>query len=235
MHAAVNLLGTAGAPDGSTVARFSDSLEINLADAKEVEKFRQSPLHYETQFEITPGSYTLKLAFPSGGEAFGKAGAPIVIEPYAADQFSISSLALSKGVRRTSEAGAQIEAALLEDKTPLIAKDLQVIPSGSNRFVKGEPAMFYFEIYEPLLAKPDPQNPTRLAIEIRILDRATGDVKSDSGIMQLDVSGNAGRPVIPQALRMSVQALAPGSYLLELSAADSARNLAKRTVDFDLK
>ena len=60
-------------------------------------------------------------------------------------------------------------------------------------------------------------------------------MKSDSGIMQLDVSGNAGRPVIPQALRMSVQALAPGSYLLELSAADSARNLAKRTVDFDLK
>jgi hypothetical protein len=58
--------------------------------------------------------------------------------------------------------------------------------------------MFYFEIYEPLLAKPDPQNPTRVAIEIRILDRATDEVKSDSGTMQLDLSGNAGRPGNPR-------------------------------------
>jgi VWFA-related protein len=235
MHAAVNLLGLATTPDGSTVARFSDTLEINLADGKEIEKFRLKPLHYETQFEITPGQYTLTLAFTSAGEAFGKLELPLAIENYRDNQFAISSLALSKEVRRTSEAGAEIEAFLLEDRTPLIAKDLQVVPSGSNIFRKGEPAMFYFEIYEPLLATPDPKNPVRVAIVIRILDRATGGAKSDSGLMQLDVSGDAGSPVIPAALKMPVQALAPGRYMLELTAADTASNLAKRTVDFDMK
>jgi hypothetical protein len=160
---------------------------------------------------------------------------PLAIENYRDSQFAISSLALSKEVRRTSEAGAEIEAFLLEDRTPLIAKDLQVVPSGSNMFRKDEPAMFYFEIYEPLLATPDPKNPVRVAIVIRILDRATGEAKSDSGLMQLDVSGDTGSPVIPAALKMPVQALAPGRYMLELTAADTASNLAKRTVDFDMK
>ena len=99
LHAGVSLLGIASAADGSTVARSSDTLEINLADAKEVEKFRQRPLHYETQFEITPGNYSLKLAFTSGGEAFGRLKLPLVIEPYESTQFSISSLALSKRCR----------------------------------------------------------------------------------------------------------------------------------------
>lgn len=95
--------------------------------------------------------------------------------------------------------------------------------------------MFYFEIYEPLLAKPDPRNPTLVGIQIRILDRSTGEAKSDSGIMQLDVSGSSGNPAIPVALKIPLQALGAASYLLELTAADTANNRAKRTVDFDLK
>jgi hypothetical protein len=235
LHAAVNLLGIAGAADGPPAARFSDTLDINLADPKEVDKFRQRAVHYETEFEIRPGSYSLKVAFTSAGDTFGRLELPLVIEPYESSQFSISSLALSKEVRRTSEAAAQIEASLLEDKTPLIAKDLQVIPSGSNVFRKGEPAMFYFEIYEPLLTTPDPQNPPRVGIQIRILDRSTGEAKSDSGIMQLDISGNGSNLAIPVALKIPLQALAAGSYTLEVTAADTNNNLAKRAVEFDVK
>jgi hypothetical protein len=74
-----------------------------------------------------------------------------------------------------------------------------------------------------------------ILIQIRILDRSTGEAKSDSGVMQLDVSGNGSNPAIPVALKIPLQALAAGSYLLELTAADTANNRARRTVDFDLK
>jgi len=235
MHAAVNLLGMASAGDGSVVAHFSDTLDVDLADSKEVEKLKGKPLHYETQFEMRPGSYNLKLAFTSSGEAFGKLELPLGIEPYESGQFWVSSLALSKEVRRTSEASAEIEASLLQDKTPLIAKDLQVVPSGSNLFRPGEAAMFYFEIYEPRLVNPDPKAPTVVAVEVRVLDRKTGAERSDSGLMRLDVSGNAGNLVIPVALKAPVQALAAGSYTLELTAADTADQIAKRTADFEMK
>ncbi len=175
------------------------------------------------------------MAFSAGDGAFGKLELPFAIDSYESNQFSISGLALSNVVRRTSEAGVEIEAPLLQDKTPLIAKDLQVIPSGSNVFRKGEPAMFYFEIYEPLLATPDPQNPPRVGIQIRILDRSTGEARSDSGIMQLDISGNGSNLSIPVALKIPLQALAAGSYTLEVTAADTNNNLAKRAVEFDLK
>jgi VWFA-related protein len=234
MHATVNLLGLAHARDGSVVAHFSDTLDVDLPDSKEVEKFQRKPLHYETQFEIASGTYDFKLAFSAGGEAFGKLELPLAIEPYESNQFSISSLALSKEVRRTTEASVEIEASLLQDKTPLIAKDLQVVPSGSNVFRQGEPAMFYFEIYEPRLVNAEPEKPT-VGIEIRVLDRQTRAQRSDSGVMRLDVSGDPGSPVIPMALKMPVQSLPPGSYVLELTAADTANRMAKRTADFEMK
>ena len=104
--------------------------------------------------------------FASAGEAVGKLELPIVIEPHDGSQFSLSSLALSHEVRRTSQAGAEIEASLLQDRTPLIGQDLQVVPSGSNVFRHGEPAMFYFELYEPRPAHPDPKQATLVGIQI---------------------------------------------------------------------
>jgi hypothetical protein len=41
--------------------------------------------------------------------------------------------------------------------------------------------------------------------------------------------------VIPIALKMPVQSLATGSYVLELTAADTANKIAKRTADFEMK
>jgi hypothetical protein len=101
-------------------------------------------------------------------------------------------------------------------------------------FRQGEPAMFYFEIYEPRLVNAEPEKPT-VGIEIRVLDRQTRAQRSDSGVMRLDVSGSAGSPVIPMALKMPVQSLPPGSYVLELTAADTANRIAKRTADFEMK
>jgi VWFA-related protein len=235
IHAAVNIIGMAYAADGSVITRFSDTLDLHLVDEKEIEALHRKGLHYESQFEIAPGTYNLKVAFTSAGEAFGKLEMPLVIEPHHDSQFSLSSLALSREVRRTSQSGAEIEASLLQDRTPLIANDLQVVPSGSNVFRQGEPSMFYFEVYEPRLAHPDPKQPTLVGIQIRVLDRQTAAPKHDSGVMRLDVPTNPGDPVIPAALKVPIQGLAPGLYILELTAADTADQLARRTADFEIR
>jgi VWFA-related protein len=232
-HADINVLGIAYTPDGAVGARFSDTMKLDLPDKKDVEKFKEKPLHYENQFEVASGAYTLKLVFSSSGGSFGKVELPLKVDAYESDQFALSGLALSKAVVRASDAA--LDASLIEDKVPLIASGVQVIPAGSNQFAKGEPALFYFEVYEPLLVSPDPEKPPAVAIQMRVLDRASGEQKSDTGLMRLELPKEPGSPVIRVAERMPIANLIPGPYILEMTAEDTAGKIVKRAVDFDMK
>jgi VWFA-related protein len=234
-HSDINVLGIASTPDGAVGARFSDTLKLDLPDKKQVEEFKEKPLHYENQFDVAAGSYTLKVVFSSGGNSFGKVEMPLAVDKYDGKQFAISSLALSKQYRAVSSAGTGLDAELIEDRTPLIAGDVQVIPAGTNQFHKGEPALFYMEIYEPLLANADPANPPAVAIRMRILDRKTGEAREDTGAMRLEVPKTGGSPVVRTAERMPVDKLPPGDYTLEMTAQDTANEFAKRTADFELQ
>jgi hypothetical protein len=231
----VNVLGIAYTADGTVGARFSDTLKLDFHDKKQVDEFKQKPLHYENQFDVAAGKYTLKVVFSTGGASFGKVEMPLEIDPYQSNQFAMSGLALSKQYLRVSDAGSGLDAALIEDKTPLIANGVEVIPAGTAQFHKGEPALFYFEIYEPLLLNPDPANPPGVAIRMRILDRKTGEAKQDTGLLRIDLPKENGTPVVRTAERMPVEQLQPGSYVLELAAQDTASQFARRTADFDLQ
>lgn len=127
-HATLNVLGIAYKPDHSTAARFSDAVNLDFEDKKAVEEFQQQPFHYASQFDIASGEYSLKIAFSSGQQAFGKVETTLVIAPYDGKQFWISSLALSKQVRRVADMATGLDAALMEDHTPLVA-----LPSTSQR------------------------------------------------------------------------------------------------------
>lgn len=235
MHAAINVLGIAYLPDGGVGARFSDTVKLDLPGKKEVEEFQSKPLHYENQFEVAAGKYNLKVVFSSGGESFGKLEAPLVVEPYQPSQFALSSIALSRQVMGASALGLGLDASLLEDKTPLIANNVRVVPSGSNQFGKSEPPLFYCEVYEPLLESPDPKNPLVVAIQLRILDRKTGEQKEDTGIMRIELPKDTGNPVIRLAERIPAEKLTPGAYSLEMTAMDNSGKTAKRLADFDMK
>ena len=234
-QADVNVLGIAYTPSGGVGARFSDSVKLEFPDKKQVEQFQEAPLHYENQFEIASGQYTLKVVFSSAGANFGKVEVPLQVDSYDSNKLALSSLALSKRAMRVADTGAGLDAVLLEDKTPLIAGDVEVIPLGSNQFAKGEPALFYFEVYEPLLLNSDPQSPPGVAIQMRVLDRQTGEAKQDTGLMRLDLPAEPGNPVIRVAERMPVTNLASGAYTLELTAADTAGGSVKRTAEFEMK
>ncbi len=231
MHAEINVLGLAYKPDGTIAARFSDNVEFNFEGKSEVEEFAKNPYHYENQFEIASGHYDLKVAFSSGGESFGKLEMPLVVEGYDAKQFGMSALALSKELHPLSQVSSGLDAALLEDRTPLVAQGMEIIPAGSDRFKKGDVAVFYVEIYDPLLTTATPPN---VRIQMRVVDRKTGEQKVDVGG---PVPGaKAGDPVVAVGGRVPMDKLAPGSYRLELQAADSAGNsTAARSADFEVE
>jgi hypothetical protein len=233
-HAAINVLGLAYLPDGSVGARFSDTLNLDFADKKLAEAFKEKPMHYENQFDVASGKYNLKVVYSSGSQSFGKLEMPLVVEPYDAKQFSMSSLALSKEVRKASDLGTGLDALLLADRVPLIADGMQLVPYGSNHFTKADLAAFYLELYEPLLVTGDPKVPPVVAFELRVLDGKTGEQKEDTGLMRVTLPAQKGSPTIPIAAKIPTASLNPGSYKVEIKALDDAGKEFKRTTDIQI-
>jgi hypothetical protein len=230
-HAAVNILGIAYKPDASIAARFSDTVNVDFDDKKEVEEFQKVPFRYENQFGIASGDYKLKVVFSSGNESFGKLEAPLSIDPYLGKEFSISGVALSNHLRRAADIATDLDSELLEDRTPLLADGFQISPSASNHFKKTDTAAIYAEVYAPLLKNP---NPPKVGFELIILERASGQEKIHFG-SQIP-QAKAGNALISLGLKLPVGTLGPGSYLLKLRAVDSAGNSSKtRLVDFDVE
>ncbi len=233
--ATVNVLGIAYRPDGTVGARFSDAVNLSFENKKEMEAFKERPMHYENQFDIAAGKYDLKVAFSAGSESFGKVEAPLNIEAYDSNQFAVSGLALSKGAIKTADMGANLDAALIEDRKPLIVQGMQVIPAGSSLFKSSDKPIMYFEVYEPLLLTADAKKPPAVAIQMRVLDRKTGAQKKDTGLARIEVPAETGNPVIPVGVRIPIESLAPGAYRLEVAAVDQAGKSFKRTADFEIE
>jgi len=230
----LNVLGIASKADGSVAARFSDTVKLDFESKKEVEEFTKKPYHYENQFDIAPGQYRLKVVFNSGSESFGKIEKPLAVEAYDGKKFSLSSLVLSTNYRPVAS-GTDLDALLIEDRTPLVTGGMQVIPSASNRFKNTEKPAVYVEVYEPLLAAPERPKEIAVALQIQILDAKTGQQKSDSGLNRIPVPEKNGSPAIASGTILPVAELTPGAYRLILSAVDNAGNKSQRWADFEVQ
>ncbi len=222
-HAALNVLGLAYLPDGSVGARFSDTLNLDFDDKKQAEAFKESPMHYENQFDVASGKYNLKVVYSSGGQNFGKLEMPLTVDPYDDKQFSMSALALSKEVHKAADLGTGLDALLLADRVPLIVDGMQLVPYGSNHFKKTDLAAFYMELYEPLLVTGDPKSPPVVAFELRVLDGKTGEQKEDTGLIRVPLPAQKGNPIIPVAAKIPTASLNPGSYKVEIKARGQCR------------
>ena len=232
LHGTLNVVGVAYTLDGTVAARFSDTLSLTFEDKKEVEEFNAKPSHYDTQFDVASGHYNLKVVFnPHGADSFAKLEMPLVIDPYDGKQFTLSAVALSKEIHPVSQMGERLDAALLEDRTPLVTQGLQLVPSGSDQFKKSDRAGFYVEIYDSLLTS---DKPPKVGIKLSVIDRKSGDKKMESSVAAADAKpGNA---LVPVGLKLPVDTLPPGSYRLELKAMDSAGNTSQpRTADFEVQ
>jgi VWFA-related protein len=232
-HSSVNVLGIAYNPDATIAARFSDTVDLDFDDKKELQEFQSHPFHYENQFEMASGQYNLKVVFSSGNESFGKLQTALVIGPYTNKQFSLSALALSSQLHRVSEMGSGLDAELLEDKRPLVAQGMQITPSATNHFKTTDTAAIYVEVYEPLLTGP---NPPKLGLELKVVDRKSETQKIDAGFTNTASAISAGNPVVPLGMKLPVGSLPAGSYRVEVTALDSAGNSTKpSSADFEVE
>lgn len=230
-HAAINILGIAYKPDASIAARFSDTVNVDFDDKKQIEEFQKHPYRYENQFDVASGDYKLKVVFSSGNESFGKLETALAIDPYRGQEFSISGVALSNDIRRAADMSTSLDSQLLEDRTPLLVQGMQVLPSASNHFKKTDTAGIYAEVYEPLLKNP---NPPEVAYELIVVELKSGQEKLHVG--ERTPKGTVGNPVIQLGVKLPVATLGPGSYRLKLRAVDSLNNFSKtRTADFEVE
>ena len=233
-HATLNVLGLAYKADGTVAARFSDTLDIVQDGKKQVEEFNREPFHYENQFDIATGQYTLKVALTSGGDHFAKLEAPLAVDAYDG-KFGLSGLALSKDLRPATDTGTGLDAELLADRTPLVAMGVHLVPAGLCRFKKTDHAALYAEIYDQLLASPD-STKVQVAMQYLVVDRKTGATRFDTGLSNVGQLIRAGNPVIPMALKIPLDQLEPGLYRVEIKALDTAGQKANpRSADFEVE
>jgi VWFA-related protein len=230
-NANLNVLGIAYRADGSVGARFSDTVNLNL-DKDEWKQFAQNPYRYENQFDASPGTYKLTVVLSAGSEAFGKFEAPLQIDTYDGKHFGLGGVVLTNNAQKLGDIPTSLDAALLEDRTPLVVHGLQIMPSGTNRFKRDENVIVYSEIYEPLLTS---DNPPKIGLGYRILDRASKKEVMFTGVVTADAFIQKGNPVVPVGLKVNVKDLPPGAYCLVMQAVDAAGNKApNRIVDFDV-
>jgi VWFA-related protein len=230
-HANLNVLGIAYRPDGTIGAKFSDTVNMDL-EKDEWKDFTKTPYHYENQFDAVPGTYKLTVVLSAGGDTFGKFERPLTIDEYDGKHFSLSGLALASSVQKLTDIPTGLDSVLLEDRTPLVVKGMQITPSGSNRFKHTDNVVVYTEIYEPLLASA---NPPLVGMAYTILERESNKKLFFTDVQRADDFVQKGNPVIPIGLKVKVNDLKPGSYRLVMQAVDSAKNNApSRIVDFDI-
>jgi VWFA-related protein len=231
-HSQVNILGIAYRPDGSVAARFSDTVKLDY-EKKELKEFTKGTYNYQTNFDIAPGKYNLKVVLGAGGEKFGKYEIPLSIDPYDGTRFHLSGLAFSTRVVPVTQLTSELDRQLLEERTPLVVGNNQFVPTSLNRFKRDERVGMYVEVYEPLLSKEDPS--LRVGILYNVVDRNTNKEVYSSNTILVNDFVQKGNPVIPVGLALPFDKLQAGNYRLEVRARDSMGNVSpQHSADFAL-
>ena len=221
-HSEVNVLGIAYREDGSVGARFSDVDKLDF-DKSEKKEFSKTDFKYQNSFEIAPGKYNLKVVLSSGAQTYGKYEMPLAIAPYDGKQFAISGLVLSDTIQPVDQVTAELDAAMLEGKTPLVVNGVQIVPSSNNNFEQKKKVALYIEIYEPV---PIIDGSPRVGFSYKVIDRKTGQAAFTSPTMLVNKDAKAGNPVIAVGSFLDMDQIKPGEYRLEVQARDSNQKVS---------
>ena len=220
-HSNLNVLGIAYRPDGSVGARFSDTLDLNL-EKDEWKDLTKDTYHYQNQFDAAPGTYKLTVVLSAGGEHFGKFETPLTIAPYDGKKLALGGIVLSTNMQRVDQISTEVDSTLLEDRTPLIVKGMQITPAAKYQFKKTDNAVVYSQLYAPLLTT---DTPPKVGAGYRIFDKSNKEVVFTGGIA-LDDFVQKGNAVVPFGLKLQIKDLQAGTYRLVLMGVDGANNQA---------
>ncbi len=233
-HKDLNILGVAYKQDGSVAARFSDSVNLQF-DKKQLDNLRNAPYHYEKQFRIASGEYTLKLVLAAGAEVLARAEMPLTIEPYDSKKLSLSAVALTNQLVDLQTHPAVADEAMLQDKTLLIYDGVQFVPSAVRHFKRTDSTLMYIEIYEPQLVD-QPTAGVSIQLRYQVLDLNTGATVMDTGLFTPKAAARPGYPVVPVGLKLMADRLQPGSYRVVVQARNGAGQMSPvRSANFDVE
>jgi hypothetical protein len=232
-HASLNVLGIAYKEDGTVGAKFSDQVKLDL-EKDDWKEFAKKPYHYQNQFDAAAGKYNMTVVLSAGTDNYGKSTWPLVIDPYDGKQLALGGIALTNNLQKVDElaTSSEYDAILLEDRSPLVVKGMQVLPSAANKFKKTDRVVLYSEVYDSLLAS---EKPPQLIVAYKILERATNKEMFFTQGVSADDFIQKGNPVVPVGMVVNTKDLTPGAYKLVFMSADSAgRQVPGRMVDFDI-
>jgi VWFA-related protein len=231
-HADVNFLGIAYKPDGTVAARFSDTVTLDL-EKDDLKRFQASPMRYENQFEIAPGKYRLTVVVSAGGQGFGKYETPLSVDTYDGKKFTMSAIVLSNTLLRTGDPSSTLDSALLGDRTPLVVKGLEVVPSSSNHFKSTDSVILYAQLYDPHGADASPPD---IMAGYRVVDIKTGKNVFSAGPMDASAYRQKGSTIIPVGFKVPLKDVPPGSYRMDVQSGETGGNLSPiRSVMFDVE
>lgn len=231
-HSQINVLGIAYRANGSVAARFSDTVKLDY-QKKEVKDFAKGSFDYQNTFNIAPGSYTLKLVLSAGGQKFGKFVMPVVVDPFTGNDLSLGGPALGDRYVPVSQGLTNMDAALMEDRTPLMFKSMELVPSTNNRFAKSSTPVIYLEVYDPVLKQPDS---ARVGVLLDIVDRKTNQQVYSSNTILVNEYSQPGSPLVPVGLKLPMDQLQAGDYRLEVKGRDSMGNVSPvRAAEFTVE
>ena len=231
-HSDVNVLGVVYKLDGSVAARFSDTLKLDL-EKGQVKDFARDPFVYRHTFDIAPGMFTLKLALSAGGEKFATYDTPFYAQPFAGDRLRLAGPALAEKFIPIAQLSAQMDAALLEDRTPLLFRGTELLPSATCRFPHGSEPAVYVEVYDPALKNKVPPS---VGVQLKIFDRKTNKQVYASNTMLINDAVQPGNPLVPVGFNLPTSQFSAGDYRVEFTALDAMGSVSSvSAADFTLE
>jgi hypothetical protein len=246
LWARIGILGEVRRADGALAARFSDLLYPPYWPTFLQRNSRPSdfglpaeqwtpawlPTRYETQMDLPPGNYKIKVAL-SDDNHFGLAETGLTVPQFDAGRLGMSSIILCGRYRDAHAAAVEAaQANFAPQYVPLVSIDTQFTPAGNLAFWEGGPIIAYFEVYEPMLAThPD----TKVLMHIRVIDDKTGATINSFNPVDAAPYKKAGTTTIAIARQIPLDDLLTGPYRIEVEATDSyGGDKVSRSAEFTL-
>lgn len=245
-NTSVHIFGVVYEANGKVETQFEDSFVCLKPAAMQAAPFKwgvkhdwyrctvRIPTRFDTQVELPPGDYTLRVLV-SDGTSVGTGLISLQVEAaFGAHPLAISDVVLG-GILRDSSWVPRDAANVYPEPiipTPLVSRQVQFFPAIDTRVPKHTPVSLYFEIYEPLLETQAEE----VSFRVKITNQKTNSLVMDTDLMSAANWMLPGNAVIPIGLKLDVEKLKPGSYRLEVQASDSAgRESAWRQAEFEIR
>jgi hypothetical protein len=245
-HASIGILVKVFSPDGKLVTRFSDLLwpswwptyfrgwQQEYSDAYYLDEAEGHtsrliqelhtndpawlPARYETQFDLPPGQYDLRIIL-SDGSKFGRAESSLTVARPDNKRLGLESVFLCKRVRDAHGAAIETAAANFAPQyVPLVSKGVRFLPAADTSFAPHEKLFAYFQIIDPGLARSPAE---QIRSHLRIVDAKSGGVVKDFPAVDVTTYEQPGSTVIPIAREIPIDNLPKGQYRLEVQASDA--------------